>query len=408
MIAIILILTQISYLIANSVNLLLFIQGWRKFSTLLSARKSELLDLPMYTILLPLYKEQRIVPQLVQNIIKLNYDKNKLQVLVLLEEDDIETLTAFNELELPDYFSLLLVPDGQPRTKGRACNYALPFVKGDFLVIYDAEDNPESDQLLLAVQKFRSLPANVVCLQAWLEIANAHKNWLTRMFALEYNKQFKFLLTGINSCDLFISLGGTSNHFKVKALCELDGWNAFNVTEDAEISIRMAKLGYYSSILPSSTYEEATDNIFAWLKQRRRWHKGFMQTLLTHLMPINKTYTQLGIKNFYFMLYYFGLMMLLPLITPFLFIGLLLGFWVIDNQYINNTVIMLAWFNLYFGLFVQVSSGYIVLRAQGNVELKSLLLAFSYLLYLLLHIPATFLALYQLITRPYYWDKTEH
>jgi cellulose synthase/poly-beta-1,6-N-acetylglucosamine synthase-like glycosyltransferase len=408
MISIVLILAQIGYFIANSVNLLLFIQGLRKLPVLLSSSKSEVLNLPIYTILLPLYKEQRIVPQLVQNIMRLNYDKDKLQVLVLLEEDDMETLGAFKKLELPNYFSLLIIPDGQPKTKGRACNYALPFAKGDFLVIYDAEDNPESNQLLLAVQKFRSLPANVVCLQAWLEITNVHKNWLTRMFSLEYGKQFRFLLTGISSFNLFISLGGTSNHFKMKALRELNGWNAFNVTEDAEISIRMAKLGYSTAILPSSTYEEATDNIFAWLKQRRRWHKGFMQTLLAHIIPITKTIMQLGAKNFYFMIYYFGLMMLLPLITPFLFIGLLFGVWAIDNIYINNSVILFSWFNLYFGLFVQLSSGYVVLRKQGNDKLKSFLLAFSYLIYLLLHIPATFLALYQLITRPYYWDKTDH
>jgi len=247
--------------------------------------------LPIYTILVPMYKEPEVAQKIARAVTELDYPLDRLDVKLLLEEDDPETRKKIEEVmdQLPKCVEVIVcpkVPKGQPKTKPRACNWGLDRARGEFLVIYDAEDRPEGDQLKKAVAAFRTLEAaggkNIVCLQAKLNYFNARQNALTRFFTLEYTTWFDLFLPGLHAFRIPIPLGGTSNHFRTSVLKQLGGWDPFNVTEDCDLGIRMARQGYRTEVLDSTTWEEANSRTGNWIRQRSRWIKGYFQTHLVH------------------------------------------------------------------------------------------------------------------------------
>ena len=238
--------------------------------------------LPVYTVLVPLYREAAIVGLVVESVKGIDYPEDKLDVILLLEEDDKETQEALAGAALPSCVRTLVVPEGRPKTKPRACDYGLEEAKGGYLVIYDAEDRPEPDQIRKAVAAFRRLPEKVICLQAKLNYYNPHQNWLTKWFTLEYTTWFDLFLPGLNRLKVPIPLGGTSNHFKTSALRKVGGWDPFNVAEDCDLGMRLHKAGFRARVLDSTTWEEANSRVGNWIRQRSRWVKGYIQTHLVH------------------------------------------------------------------------------------------------------------------------------
>ncbi|MEK7276493.1 MAG: glycosyltransferase family 2 protein, partial [Chloroflexota bacterium] len=255
-------------------------------------------DLPIYTILVPLYQEFEVLPQLVRSIDSMDYPKSKLDVKLLLEENDRQTIDAAVAMRPPSYFEFVIVPDSMPRTKPKACNYGLVSARGTYTVIFDAEDRPDQDQLKKAVVAFRKAPGDVACLQAKLNYFNRNQNLLTRWFTTEYSTWFDLILPGLDNTNAPIPLGGTSNHFYTEKLRELGGWDPYNVTEDADLGIRMFKHGYRTAIIDSTTYEEANSEWRNWIRQRSRWVKGYMQTWLVHMRHPIQLLLSLGINAF--------------------------------------------------------------------------------------------------------------
>ena len=224
--------------------------------------------------------------------------RRSFEIKLILEAADAETIAAARALDLPGNVEILVVPDLHPRTKPKALNYALPLARGDYLVIYDAEDRPERDQLRKGIAAFRQGPPNLACVQAKLNLYNADDNWLTRQFTIEYGALFDGLLPALDRLRLPIPLGGTSNHFRVAALKWLMAWDPFNVTEDADLGTRLARSGYRCQVLSSTTFEEAPVRFASWLRQRTRWIKGYMQTWLVHMRQPAKLWRELGPAGF--------------------------------------------------------------------------------------------------------------
>jgi cellulose synthase/poly-beta-1,6-N-acetylglucosamine synthase-like glycosyltransferase len=102
-------------------------------------------------------------------------------------------------------------------------------------------------------------------------------SWLARYFTAEYAGQFDVVLPKLAALGLPLPLGGSSNHFRTVTLREVGGWDPHNVTEDADLGMRLARFGYRSGVVASSTYEEAPADIGRWLGQRTRWFKGWMR-----------------------------------------------------------------------------------------------------------------------------------
>lgn len=218
-------------------------------------------DLPVYTVLVPMYKEPEVLPILANALRKLDYPISKLDVKLVLEADDLDTIEAAKKLCLEAFFEIIRVPPSQPKTKPKACNYALHFARGELLTIYDAEDKPEPDQLKRVVAAFRKAEKDVVCIQARLNYYNADENWLTRMFTLEYTLWFDFYLPALEYLRIPIPLGGTSNHFRLHVLRQVRAWDPYNVTEDADLGVRLIQNGYRVNVVNSTTFEEANVSI---------------------------------------------------------------------------------------------------------------------------------------------------
>jgi len=368
-------------------------------------------SLPVYSILCPLYKEAHVIPQFLQSINKLSWPKEKLDVLLLLEEDDKESIEKIKNITLPPYVRTVIVPHSMPKTKPKACNYGLGKAKGEYLVIYDAEDMPDPLQLKKAYLGFQKAGSDVRCLQAKLNYYNPHQNLLTRFFTAEYSLWFDITLTGLQSIGTSIPLGGTSNHFKTKDLISLQGWDPFNVTEDADLGIRLFKQGYKTAIIDSTTLEEANSKLINWIRQRSRWIKGYMQTYLVHTRELFFFRKNQGMHGLLFHLIIGGKIAFI-LINPILWTATVAYFALyaivgptIESFY-PRIVFYMAAFSLVFGNFLFLYYYMIGCAKRNQWELVK----YVYLapLYWLLISIAGGMAIYQLIFKPHYWEKTVH
>ena len=365
--------------------------------------------LPVYTILLPVYKEDKIIHKLIWNLRNLNYPKGKLDVKLLIEEDDDKTLNAVRGLDFPANFEVIVVPYHMPKTKPKACNYGLFFSRGEYLTIYDAEDVPDSDQLKKVVILFRKLPDEFIVVQGALNYYNKNENLLTQMFTLEYSLWFDYLLAGLESLDVPIPLGGTSNHFKLDKLMEMGAWDPFNVTEDADLGLRVFAKQYKIGLVNSTTFEEANNEPFNWIRQRSRWIKGYMQTYLVHMRNPLKLLRSVGWHGFLGFNFFVGgtwfTFLLYPVLVAFLIAYLIFQFtWV--RSLFPDWVLYVGTFNFFAGniLMIYVNMMAVFKRRYYELILYSILNP----LYWLMHSIAAYKALWQLIYKPFYWEKTNH
>ncbi|MEN8671667.1 glycosyltransferase [Nocardioides sp.] len=364
--------------------------------------------LPIYTILVPLYKEAGIVPRLVRDINALDYPRTRLDVKLLCEEDDLETIDKIRELALPPHFHLVVVPDSQPKTKPKACNYGLQLSTGAFCVIFDAEDRPDPDQLKKALIAFDAVPDNVVCMQGKLNHFNQDQNMLTSWFANEYSMHFELILPAMGASESPIPLGGTSNHFKTQTLRELGAWDPFNVTEDADLGMRLHREGYRTAMIDSTTLEEANSNVGNWIRQRSRWNKGYFQTWLVHMRHPLQLLRQTGFKGFVSFNLTMGSAFVL-LMNPI--------FWALTTIYVitqwgfiesifPSLVFYAASLMLFVGNFI-----FIYLNVAGSLQRGEFGLTRTAMLsplYWGLMSYAAWKGFIQLFTNPFYWEKTEH
>ncbi|HXO72110.1 MAG TPA: glycosyltransferase family 2 protein, partial [Bradyrhizobium sp.] len=257
-------------------------------------------QLPVYTIIAALYREAKSVASLMQAIDEFDYPREKLQVILALEPNDLATRAAVARLGPMPHVQVLIAPATQPQTKPKALNCALPFARGSFTAVFDAEDRPDPGQLRAALDAFRGNSADVACVQASLCIDNnGRDSWLSRTFAAEYAGQFDVFLPGLAAMRMPLPLGGSSNHFRTAVLREVGGWDAWNVTEDADLGFRLARFGYRSVTFDSTTSEEAPIRFKAWLGQRSRWMKGWMLTWRVHMREPRRLWREARPRGFF-------------------------------------------------------------------------------------------------------------
>ena len=364
---------------------------------------------PRVSVLVPLYRESRIAETLVRRLTRLTYPKALLDVVLVLEEGDAVTREALRAARLPHWMRIVEVPDHSGlRTKPRAMNYALDFCRGSIIGIWDAEDAPAYDQIERVAEHFARASPDVACVQGVLDYYNPRTNWIARCFTIEYSTWFRVILPGIARLGLVVPLGGTTLFVRREMLESLGGWDAHNVTEDADLGVRLCRAGYRTEMLDSVTYEEANCRPWAWIKQRSRWLKGFLVTYIVHMRAPLRLWRDLGTLRFLGMQAFF-----LGTLSQFILAPVLWSFWL---------------FLLGMNHPLQASaSGQIILAASGAMllaELCSMCIAMvavirarrgflipwvpSLLLYFPLGALAAIKAVAELILAPYFWDKTEH
>ena len=365
--------------------------------------------LPVYTVLVPAYREPEVIDRLLTNLGRLEYPAAKLDLKLLLEADDDETVDRALRHPLADDIDIVLVPPGEPRTKPKALNYGLTLARGELVTIYDAEDEPDPLQLRRAAVAFHRSDDDVACLQAQLTYRNPDQNIITRWFTIEYLMWFTLFLPGLSITNAPIPLGGTSNHIRRGVLEGLGGWDPYNVTEDADLGVRLHRVGWRCAVLGSVTYEEANSDFVNWMKQRSRWYKGYLQTWLVHLRHPVRLWRELGTNGFLQFNLFVGGTPLLALLNPV--------FWALT----------ILWFLGKFG-FIQdlfpapvyyagvscwavgnLSVAYITILAARRSERPSLVLAALFVpIYWVMMSLSAIKAGIQLVAAPNFWEKTAH
>ena len=367
-------------------------------------------DLPIYTVICALYREEKVVGKLVAAIQALDYPIEKLDVKFVLEADDSATRGALERLYLGLSFEIIVAPPIGPRTKAKALNVALPLARGSYIAVYDAEDKPEPDQLRRAVAEFAANDETLGCLQASLTIDNTADSPLARMFTANYAGQFDVLLPGLTALRLPFPLGGSSNHFPTSVLRMVGGWDPYNVTEDADLGIRLHRLGYRAAALPSSTYEEAPAQFVRWLKQRTRWYKGWMQTWLVHMRRPLRLVRELSPAGAVAFQLFLACNVLAALIHPF-FMGLLCYYVFVAAPPEKAISAMGEAAPVFFGTLLTGYASTVALDLVGLQRRRLLAHAWVLLLtplYWFLLSIAAWRGLVQLAYAPQRWEKTEH
>lgn len=357
------------------------------------------LSWPVYTLLIALKDEAETAAQLSRAVCALDYPRDRLDVKLLIETGDDVTRDALRQQRWPAGTQLLIVPPGLPRTKPRALNYGLRFARGEFVVVYDAEDRPDADQLKAAVRAFRAGGPSLACVQAPL-VGEGSKGWLAGQWALEYAMQFGRLLPGLASLGLPIALGGTSNHFRRAHLEAAGGWDAWNVTEDADLGLRLARRGLKVGVIEPPTLEAPPEELSVWVAQRSRWLKGFMQTWLVVMRKPGKAIRQMGLGNFLSIQLTLGVAILSALVHgPW-------AVWLFAT--LVSPQIAVAPIFLWFVLISYSAGILMAIAAPGRRDARRLMLALSLPLYWPLQSLAMARALYSLARRPHFWAKTPH
>lgn len=362
-------------------------------------------DLPTYAILVPLYHERAVIPRLVACLAALDYPEEKLDILFITEHADTSTRECLHAQSLEANMSVVTVPEGRPRTKPRALNYALERVHADYVVVYDAEDEPEPDQLRRAVAAFRTGDQRLGCLQSELRIYNAGQSWLTAQFAIEYAALFTLVLPALQRHGLPIPLGGTSNHFPRHVLQSVGAWDAFNVTEDADLGLRFARLGWHVGTLRSATWEEAPPHLRDWLGQRRRWLKGWLQTAIVLSRQPLRLWVELGPARFIATQLTLASMLLSPFVYP-VFLATL-GWTFVFAELSKASLIWgigLAVFIAGCGVSIAVAA--LAIARSGHRALTRHVIGMP--VYWLLISVAAVGALWEFATHPFHWNKTPH
>ena len=370
---------------------------------------------PSYSVLVPLLREAHVVPGLVEALGALDYPEDRLEILFVVEATDPTTRAAVEEAHLAPWMRLVVVPDAAPRTKPKAVNYALAEATGDLVVVYDAEDIPEPDQLRRAACAFaealETSSKDIGCLQARLNVYNGGSSWLARQFTIEYTALFDCILPTLEALGLPVPLGGTSNHFRRSVLVASGGWDPFNVTEDADLGIRLARGGWRVGVLPSTTWEEAPVRFDIWLRQRTRWLKGWMQTFLVHTREPRRLLSELGPAGFTGFMVLMGGMCLSALVHPWFFVlaaadaasgGLLAA----PDTLVGRGIWWLGVFNLAAGYLTGAALGVMAVRRRGRLDMARHVVLMP--VYWLLISIAAYRALWQLAVAPHLWEKTEH
>jgi cellulose synthase/poly-beta-1,6-N-acetylglucosamine synthase-like glycosyltransferase len=367
--------------------------------------------LPLYTVLVPLYREAGVVAELLRSLRALDYPPAHLEVMLIVESVDSGTREALARATLDAHMQVIIVPDGAPRTKPRAIQYALQFARGDYVVVYDAEDAPEKDQLRRALAALKAGGERMGCLQAQLNIYNSEASWFTRQFAVEYTVLFDCILPALERLQLPVPLGGTSNHFPRAVLEAVGGWDPYNVTEDADLGIRLARRGWHVGVLSSTTWEEAPPTFRIWKGQRTRWLKGWMQTYFVHMRAPRRLWRELGARRFIGFQVLMGGMILSALVHPWFYLligfdlwqGRLLG---VPEGVFGQWLLGIGVFNLIAGYVSAIALGTVAAARRGRLWLAvNALMMPAYWLAISF---AAYRALWQLVWAPYFWEKTEH
>lgn len=368
--------------------------------------------LPVISVIVPLYREGGIIRDLLSRLLRLRYPRELTDIVLAVEAGDKVTKSVLAGTGLPPWIRVIELPEGSIRTKPRALNYALKFCRGAIVGVWDAEDQPEPDQLHCIARHFHHARPDLGCVQGVLDYYNPRTNHLARFFTIEYAAWFRVMLPAMARMGLVIPLGGTTCFFRRNALEQADAWDAWNVTEDADLGVRLARRGWRTEIARTVTNEEANCRPIPWIKQRSRWFKGYAMTWGVHMRNPWRLWRDLGTRRFIgFQAQFFFMLsqhLLAPAIWGFWLVSLGLSFPLHDSMSVTFGTVAIQ---LFFGLMLCAEALAIMLNAFATRAPKHRHLR-PWVPFMIVYFPmaalAAWKAILEILARPYYWDKTDH
>jgi cellulose synthase/poly-beta-1,6-N-acetylglucosamine synthase-like glycosyltransferase len=406
-------LITIAYVSVSGYRIVLFVRSARPGVAIVvsdsEARAAADSDLPVYSVLVPAFQETEVIDLLLARLARIEYPHDRLDIKLLVEADDDATIAALDHADPGDHFELVLVPQAEPRTKPKALNYGLTLARGEFIAVYDVEDDPDPLQLRRAAFALTRLGPEVGCLQAKLSYNNPNQNLITQWFTIEYAMWFSYLLPGLASLGGPIPLGGTSNHFRRSVLRSMGAWDPYNVTEDADLGIRMFREGYRVGILESVTLEEANSDFVNWIKQRSRWYKGYLQTFFVHMRAPVKLFREIGPGGMAQLFLFIAGTPLLALLNPIFWLMTLV--WFLAHPAFVQSLFPAP---LYYSSLACWALGnflllyFTVASCRLSRRFELLWAALLVPLYWVMMSMAAAKAFFQLVGAPNFWEKTVH
>lgn len=367
-------------------------------------------ELPVMSVLIPLYKEKEVIPQIFKYLSDFDYPQEKLDIIFILESTDTETAQAFLDMHPPSHFKALLSPDVQPKTKPKAMNVAFSAAKGDILVIFDAEVLPERDQLKRAYLTFKLHP-EAGYLHSRMDVYNADENWITRLYTGEFCYFYHYYLPGLVASNFPLPISGHSTYFRREVIEKVGAWDAYNVAEDCDIGIRIYRKGFGSGrMLDTHTWEQSTTTIPTWVRQRTRWIQGFIQTSIVQLRyPLLLKRELKTWRNFVVFLILVPGNVILNILN--IFQWMMFALW--HTTHAPFLQVAYSGFTLYLAticfvvgnFFFTFYSMYALYKRKHYSTVPWAMLMFAY--WIMLGI-ATIRATIHLFLHPYKWDKTAH
>jgi len=364
--------------------------------------------LPVVSVIVALYREANIAERLVLRLSALDYPRDKLEILLAVEERDHLTRDALARAHLPEWMRVVVTPHGKLKTKPRALNHALGLCRGSIVGIFDAEDAPAPDQIRRIVDRFHSAGPDLACLQGILDYYNPRTNWIARCFTIEYATLFRVILPGIQRMGMAIPLGGTTLYVRREVLSKVGAWDAHNVTEDADLGIRLARHGYRTEVIQTVTQEEANCMPVAWVKQRSRWQKGYMMTWIVHMRDPVRLWREIGPRGFIgFQIMFFGALsqaILAPVMWSYWLLALGLPHPVTDGLPGWSVIALVALFLMTEAVNITIG----ILAIRKTEHRMNPLWVPTLIFYFPLLTLSVYKALWEMVRKPFYWDKTSH
>lgn len=357
---------------------------------------------PSFSILVPLKNEDEVIHVTLRSIEAFDYPQYLMQVIIVVEETDQLTRRSLRSVTLPSFFKVLLIPALPPYTKGRALLHALPIATGEYITVYDAESRPEPSQLRKAAWALAEAK-ETTCFQAKISISNRSSSWISRHFAGEYYEWYERHMRALSAQGLPFGLGGNSFFLSKNALEKAGAWDPFNVTEDADLSVRLIEQGVKLQLLESITTESCPDSATNWINQRTRWNKGLFITQLVHLRRtlFSRGFGLEGWSSFW-------LPMISSALTPFFNIYIPIFMIMSDLSYATTTAMSLSlWMLLAFNLGCSWVINFKTYRELG-IKQSALGIFWDTFRYLFLHLGAGFKAYGEYFLAPMHWHKTDH
>lgn len=371
--------------------------------------KSNLKAFPKVTVLIPCHNEEMVIENTLKAMVKLNYPKEQLEIIVINDNSSDRTGEIAGLFANKYSFVHVVKTEGEYAAKGKssALNYGFKQSTGEIIVVYDADNTPESMAVQYLVMAMIN-DSNAGAIVGKFRVINAKRNLLTRFINIETicfqwmaqaGRWFWFRIT---------TIPGTNFAIRREILEKLNGWDVKALSEDTELTIRVYDLGYHIRFFPAAiTWEQEPENWKVWWKQRTRWARGNQYVIVKFLLKLF-TLKRKGIifDLIYFFFTYF-LFFLGVILSNCLFIINLF----VDLELKVGNVALILWVLAFFLYVTEVMIALSIEKAEMNMK-NLFVVLFMYFTYSQLWIVLVMYSLFLEIKRIIFkqevkWYKTE-